>query len=75
MTHAGKVVNFAKNNFFSYVDVTNQATWEMSPIISSYASNIYLLSDSKTQILRHKKTGSTYDAGVSYLSDADATSI
>jgi len=75
VTHAWKVVNFAKNNFFSYVDVTNQATWEMSPIVESYSSNLYLLSDSKTQILRHKQTGATYDAWVSYLSDADATSI
>ncbi len=75
MTHAGKVVNFAKNNFYTYIDVTNQTTWEMSPIISSYAGNLYMLSDSKSQILRHKKTGASYDAGVSYLTDADANSI
>ncbi len=55
ITKKGKVVNFAKNNFFSYVDVLNQPTWEKSPSISSYASNIYLISDAGNQILRHKK--------------------
>ncbi|MCD5374876.1 hypothetical protein LR010_00300 [Candidatus Gracilibacteria bacterium] len=72
MTSAGKVVNFAKNNYFSYVDVLDQVTWEESPIISSYANNIYLLSDSGNQILRHKKQSSSYDSGVAYLKDQDA---
>lgn len=75
MTHLWKVVNFAKNNYFSYVDVSNQPTWEMSPIINSYASNLYLLSDSWTQILRHKSLGTIYDAWVSYLTDSDAWAV
>lgn len=75
ITQLGKVVSFAKNNFFSYVDVLNQSTWEKSPIIASYASNIYLISDSGTQILRHKKQGISYAAGDAYLTDADAASI
>ena len=75
MTQLGKVVNFGKNNFFNYVDVSNQTTWEKSPIIGGYASNIYLLSDSQTQILRHKRQGATYSAWDSYLTDADAASI
>jgi hypothetical protein len=72
MTQQGKVVNFAKNNYFSYVDVLNQDTWEQSPIINSYASNIYLLSDSENQILRHKKKAPAYDGGEAYLKDQDA---
>jgi hypothetical protein len=72
MTSSGKVVSFAKNKYFSYVDVSDQVTWEESPIISSYASNVYLLSDSGNQILRHKKQGSSYDSWVAYLKDQDA---
>ena len=75
ITKKGKVVNFAKNNFFSYVDVLNQPTWEKSPSISSYASNIYLISDAGNQILRHKKQWQNYTAGDAYLTDADAASI
>jgi hypothetical protein len=62
MTNAGKVVNFAKNKYFSYVDVLDQVTWEESSIMNSYASNVYLLSDSGNQILRHKKKGISYDS-------------
>lgn len=75
ITQKGKVVNFAKNNFFSYVDVLNQPTWEKSPTISSYASNIYLISDAGNQILKHKKQGQNYTAGDAYLTDADAASL
>jgi hypothetical protein len=71
-TNGGKVVNFAKNNYFSYVDVLDQATWENSPIINSYASNIYMLSDAWNQILRHKKQSSSYEAWLAYLKDQDA---
>jgi len=55
MTHEGKVVNLAKNNYFSYLDVTDQPVWDKSSIINSYGTNLYLLSESKKQILRHKK--------------------
>lgn len=75
MTQAGKVVNFAKNNYFSYADVLDQATWEKSPLMYSYSTHLYLLSDSQSQILRHKKQGTNYKAGESYLTDVDAASI
>ena len=75
ITDAGKVVNFSKAQNFSYVDVKDQATWEKSQIIDSYASNLYLLSDTWNQILRHKRSGAQYDAGVAYLTDDDANSI
>lgn len=72
MTKLGKVVRFARGNFFSYVDVTDQPTWEQSNSIDSYATNIYLLNKERTQILRHKKVGTKFDAGFPYLSEEDA---
>lgn len=75
LTQSGKVVNFAKNNFFSYSDVLDQAKWEDSPIITSYASNIYMLSDQQNQILMHRKKGQDYSAGEAYLTDEDSISI
>lgn len=75
MTKLGKVVRFARGNFFSYVDVTEQPSWEESPSIDAYATNIYLLGKEKNQIYRHKKVGNTFDAGFPYLSDEDAKSI
>jgi len=75
MTYEGKVVNFAKNNYFSYLDVADQPIWDKSTLISSYGSNLYLLSDEGNQILRHKKQGNSYDAWVSYLKDEDAASV
>lgn len=75
MTRLWKVVNFARNNFYSYLDVANQPTWEKSPIISSYASNLYLISDSWSQILRHRKLGDMFSEWDSYLSDGDAATV
>ncbi len=74
-TKKGRVVNYAKNNFFSYADVLNQPKWENSPIISAYASNIYMLSDSQNQILAHKRQWVAYTQGVSYLRDEDSIDI
>jgi hypothetical protein len=75
MTRLGKVVRFSRGNFFSYVDVTNQPTWDESMSIDSYATNIYLLNKEKTQILRHKKVGTKFDAGFPYLSEEDAATF
>ncbi len=75
ITQEGKVVNFAKNNFYNYVDVIDQPTWEHSKIIDSYNTSLYLLSDGANQIFRHKKNGVRYDSGVPYLRDEDASSI
>ena len=75
LTANGKVVNFAKNNFFSYLDVQDQPKWEDSNIISSYATNIYLLGKLRNQIYRHKKSAGKFGAGVPYLQEADANNI
>lgn len=75
VTQKGKVVNFAKNNFFSFADVSGQDTWENSPIVSSYGSNIYMISDNKQQIFMHKRSWDVFNQWVAYLSDEDAQSI
>lgn len=74
MTEKWKVVNFAKNSYFSYVDVADQETWERSPLLASYASNIYLLTESEDQILTHRKIANWYSAWVSYLKQEDSQS-
>lgn len=75
LTSLGKIVNFAKNNFFSYVDVEDQPTWEESNILSSYASNIYLLGKQRNQIFRHRKSAGKYQEGVPYLAEEDSQAI
>lgn len=75
LTDKWKVVSFSNNNFFSYVDVLDQPTWEDSHIIDSYASNIYLLNKLSNQIFRHKKIGNNYDTGISYLTEQDSKTI
>ena len=75
VTDQGKVVNFAKNHRYSYKDVSDQATWEKSPIISTFSTNLYMLSDAGNQILRHKKQWNSFEAWVAYLSDEDALSV
>lgn len=75
LTDTGKIVNFARNNFFFYSDVIGQDTWWDSPIISSYLSNIYMLWDQQNQILAHSRNGQNYNAGAAYFTDEDALSI
>ncbi len=75
MTKEGKVVNFARNNFYSYLDVSDQPTWEHSPIISAFDANIYLLSEERNQVFRHKNLGNIYSAGTPYLREDDAKTI
>ncbi len=75
MTASGKVVNFAKNNYFSYSDVAGQDTWDDSPIIDSFLTNIYLLNKEENQIIRHKKLSAGYGEGQWYLKDDDAETI
>jgi len=74
LTDTWRVVNFARNNFYLYSDVLGQDTWGDSPLLASYASNIYMLSDQKNQILMHRRNGQNYNAGIAYLTDEDAIS-
>ena len=75
MTKSWKVVNFAKNNFFSYLDVSGQDRWDKSPIVDSFLNNIYLLNQEQNQIIRHKKSGNAYAEGSDYLKAEDADTI
>jgi len=75
MTAGWKVVNFAKNNYFSYVDVTGQDKWDESPIVDSFLTNIYLLNKEQNQVIRHKKLSNGYAEGQWYLKDEDAETI
>ena len=75
MTKSWKVVNFAKNNFFSYLDVSGQDRWDESPIIDSFLTNIYLLNKEENQVIRHKKSGNGYAEGSDYLKPEDAETI
>jgi len=75
MTKLGKVVKFSRGNFFSYADVTDQPSWEGSPSIDSYATNLYLLNKERNQIYRHREVGTSFDAGYPYLSEEDSASI
>ena len=75
MTKSWKVVNFAKNNFFSYLDVSGQDRWEKSPIVDSFLTNIYLLNEEENQVIMHRKSGNGYTQGTDYLKKEDADSI
>ncbi len=75
LTSLWKVVNYAKNGFYSYLDVENQPTWEESNILSSYGQNIYLLGKKRDQLYRHKKVAGKFQEGVWYLKDEDAANI
>ena len=71
MTKSWKVVNFAKNNFFSYLDVSGQDRWDKSPIVDSFLTNIYLLNEDEDQVIMHKKSGNGYAEGIPYLKPDD----
>ncbi len=75
MTSLGKVVNFARNNFFTYLDVEDQPTWEESNIISGYGQNLYLLWKERNQIYRHKKSAGKYGAWVPYIAEQDQENV
>lgn len=75
MTSSWKVVNFAKNNYFSYVDVTGQDAWDESPLIDSFGTNVYLLNKEQNQVLRHKKFSNGYGQWQGYLKADDSETI
>lgn len=74
-TKEGKVVRFTTGNTFSYINVKDQSTWSLSPVIESYGRNIYMLSDNKKQILRHQKSGNDFTKADEYLKEQDALDI
>lgn len=76
ITLTNKVVEFTKNNTFSYADVVWQANWwEKSKIINSYNGNLYLLNEKSNQIYKHKPLSKWYTSWSSYLTDEDSKEI
>jgi hypothetical protein len=59
-TNKSKIVKFSKNGYFSFMDVKDQAQWNSSKIIKSYASNIYIVDDKKAQIYKHTLSGNSF---------------
>lgn len=75
LTELSKVVNFSHAGYFRYLDTIGQTTWEDSAQIDSFYQYVYLLNKEKNQIIRHKKTGDNYEAGVPFLTPQDSKDI
>ena len=75
ITKNWKVVEFSKNKKFLYKDVKWQKTWEKSDTILSYNSNIYLIPETKNQIIKHRKIWNIFQKWVPYLKEEDAKHI
>jgi len=75
ITKSGKVVEFSKSWYFSFKDVEWQDTWEKSDTILSYATNIYLIPETKNQIFKHKKVWKKFQKASAYLKKEDAETI
>lgn len=70
-----KVVEFAKNWYFSYKDVKNQATWKESNTILSYYQNIYIVPKDENQVIRHTRNWDHFNQWTSYLTAEDSASV
>jgi len=75
LTSSSKVVEFNKNGYFNYIDVSWQATWEKSKEIDSYAQNIYLIWKDDNQIYKHAIYWNEFKAWTKYLLDNDLKQI
>lgn len=74
-TNKSKIVKFSKNGYFSFMDVKDQAQWNSSKIIKSYASNIYIVDDKKAQIYKHTLSGNSFGKWSDYLNLEDVNAI
>lgn len=75
ITKKWNVILFSTNGNFKTSDVIGQEKWENSDIISSYNSNIYLISKEENQIFKHRKSGSNFAKWTSYLKKEDQETI
>lgn len=57
------------------MDVKEQAQWNDSKIIKSYASNIYLVDSKKAQIYKHTLSGNSFSKAQEYLNLDDVNAI
>ncbi|MDP2090816.1 MAG: hypothetical protein Q8K30_04430 [Candidatus Gracilibacteria bacterium] len=74
LTSLSKVVEFTKNGYLSYKDVSGQSTWEKSKEISSFGKNLYLRGVDN-QIYKHELFGGKFKTGVKYIKGDDLTQI
>jgi hypothetical protein len=75
ITKKWNIVIFSTNGNFDISDVIGQEKWEKSDIISSYNSNIYLISKEENQIFKHKKSWNNFTKWNSYLTKENQNSI
>jgi len=75
VTKKWNIVLFSTNWNFKNSDVIGQDSWETSDMISSYNSNIYLISKKDNQIYKHKKTGNNFSKWIPYLKKENQDSI
>lgn len=75
LTKNWKIVEFIQSGNFSFKDVLNQETWEKSSSILSYAQNIYLVWQNKTQIFKHAQKWNSFAQAEPYLKNEDSKSI
>lgn len=74
-TKKQRVVKFAKDLKFSYINVVGQTTWQWSPFIETYNNNIYMTNASQNQVFRHSPSSGSYTSGVPYLNDEDSKNL
>ncbi len=75
ITKKWKVILFSTNWNFRTSDVIGQNSWANSDIISSFGSNIYLISKKDNQIYKHRKSGRNFTKWTAYLTSENQKSI
>jgi len=75
LTNFSKVVRFTQNWHFSYTDVIGQKAWEKAKEIKSFWQNIYLVWKENSQIFKHSKNGTKFNAAKGYLKKDDLAQI
>jgi len=74
MTKSSRIMQFYKQEF-KYVNVEWQKTWETWIALKSYNSNIYILSEKRNQIYRHKPSVNWFSAKSLLIDEADSKKL